>query len=201
MAFFDQLGQRLTQTSQGAVKRTKDMAETVRLNNAITDEGKKIEAAYRELGRLYYERFADACDPALQAPVAEIRRAEASIREMKETVNRLKGVLVCPACGNEMPAGSAFCNSCGAKLPEPPKPAGGFCPACGTPADEGTVFCTNCGTRLPEPAPAPIPEPAPALVPEPVPVPEAILAPEPVPAPETVPAPEMAAGQPAPPQA
>ena len=73
MAFFDQLGQKLTQTSQDAVKKTKDMAEAVRLNSAVADEGKKIEAAYREIGRLYYERFADACDPALQAPVEEVR--------------------------------------------------------------------------------------------------------------------------------
>ena len=41
MAFFDQLGQKLTQTSQDAVKKTKDMAEAVRLNSAVADEGKK----------------------------------------------------------------------------------------------------------------------------------------------------------------
>ena len=116
MAFFDQLGQKLTQTSQDAVKKTKDMAEAVRLNSAVADEGKKIEAAYREIGRLYYERFADACDPALQAPVEEVRRAEAAIREMKDAIFRLKGVQICPACGAELPAGGAFCNSCGAKM-------------------------------------------------------------------------------------
>ena len=44
------------------MKKTKDMAEVVRLNSAVADEGKKIEAAYREIGRLYYERFADASD-------------------------------------------------------------------------------------------------------------------------------------------
>ena len=64
MAFFDQLGQKLTQTSQDAVKKTKDMAEAVRLNSAVADEGKKIEAAYREIGRLYYERFAGPRPPS-----------------------------------------------------------------------------------------------------------------------------------------
>ena len=171
MAFFDQLGQKLTQTSQDAVKKTKDMAEAGRLNSAVADEGKKIEAAYREIGRLYYERFADACDPALQAPVEEVRRAEAAIREMKDAIFRLKGVQICPACGAELPAGGAFCNSCGAKLPEPPKPVSPSCPACGAPVEPDTVFCTNCGVKLPEPVPAPEPAPAPMPAPEPAPAP------------------------------
>lgn len=153
MAFFDELGQKLTQTSQDAVKKTKDMAEAVRLNGVINDETKKIEAGYRELGKLYYEKCAGREDPIFQPYVAEIQRVEASIREMKETIRQLKGVQACPSCGSEVAAGAAFCTVCGAKMPEPPKPDGPVCPKCGAPVTADTVFCTNCGTKIPAPEP------------------------------------------------
>lgn len=155
MAFFDQLSQKLTQTSQDAVKKTKDMAEVVRLNSAITEETKKIEAGYREIGKLYYEQCADRDDPIFQAHVAEIKQSETLIREMKETISQLKGIRTCPSCGCDLPAGALFCNACGAKMPEPPRAAGPVCPTCGAPVTPGTVFCTNCGAKMPEPAPAP----------------------------------------------
>ena len=155
MAFFDQLGQKLTQTSQDAVKKTKDMAEVVRLNGVINEETKKIEAGYRELGKLYFERCADQADPVFQPYVAEIQRAQTSIREMKEAICQLKGVRLCPSCGAELSAGALFCTACGAWMPAPPRPAGPVCPNCGAPVAPDTVFCTNCGVRMPESAPVP----------------------------------------------
>lgn len=155
MAFFDQLGQKLTQTSQGAVKKTKDMAEVVRLNNAITEETKKIEAAYREIGKLYCEHCAGQNDPVFQTAVAEVQRAEASIREMKDTICRLKGVQACANCGSELTAGSVFCPNCGARQPEAPAPSAEpapestiACPNCGAVMSTGMAFCTSCGARL-----------------------------------------------------
>lgn len=159
MAFFDQLGQKLTQTSQDAVKKTKDMAEVVRLNNAISEETKKIEAAYREIGKLYYEHCADQNDPVFQTAVAEAQRAETSIREMRDAICRLKGVQACVKCGAELTAGSLFCPNCGAKQPEAPAPSAAepvqastaVCPNCGTEMPSGMSFCTNCGTKLTSP--------------------------------------------------
>lgn len=155
MSFFEQMGQKLTQTSQDAVKKTKDMAEVVRLNNAVSEEQKKIENIYREIGKLYYEHFADKEEEIFREGIAEIRRSEASIQDMKVTIRQLKGLQACPVCGNELPFGQAFCNACGAKMPElaaePAQPEivdGVRCPSCGTVMEKGMAFCTNCGTKL-----------------------------------------------------
>ena len=159
VAFFDQLGQKLTQTSQDAVKKTRDMAEVVRLNSAISEETKKVEAAYREIGRLYYEHCAGQNDPVFQTAVAEVERAETSIREMRDAISHLKGIQICPSCGMELGAGTIFCSNCGAKQPEPPAPpvepvqeSAIVCPNCGTEMPMGVSFCTNCGSRLAPPA-------------------------------------------------
>lgn len=48
----------------------------------------------------------------------------------------------CPKCQAVVPAGSRFCNNCGASL----LPAA--CPKCNTPAAPGAKFCANCGNAL-----------------------------------------------------
>jgi predicted amidophosphoribosyltransferase len=50
---------------------------------------------------------------------------------------------ICPNCKTANPAGSKFCNSCGAKLTGTVK-----CPTCGTENPAGAKFCSNDGTKL-----------------------------------------------------
>jgi len=49
--------------------------------------------------------------------------------------------VICGACGNEAPAGSAFCNGCGAKLVL-------TCASCGATPPPGSRFCNGCGASL-----------------------------------------------------
>jgi len=51
-------------------------------------------------------------------------------------------MVACPSCQAQVPAGSRFCNNCGAQL-GPRK-----CPNCQTEAPQGAKFCGNCGTKL-----------------------------------------------------
>ncbi len=50
---------------------------------------------------------------------------------------------VCPACGNQNPAGAKFCLSCGGKLAQETR-----CPACGAALPAGAKFCSECGARM-----------------------------------------------------
>ena len=53
MAFFDDLGKKLSQAGQSAVQKTKEVADIARLNSAIYDEEKRIDSNYLEIGKLY----------------------------------------------------------------------------------------------------------------------------------------------------
>ncbi|MGO9958449.1 MAG: PP2C family serine/threonine-protein phosphatase [Solirubrobacteraceae bacterium] len=64
-------------------------------------------------------------------------------------------VVQCPACGASLQEGDAFCEQCGARLPEAEAgsaaaspPAG--CRACGAPVDaiDADGYCTVCGVRV-----------------------------------------------------
>ncbi len=55
------------------------------------------------------------------------------------------GVIICPKCKAQNPAGAKFCAGCGATLSAPsPK----FCPKCGDPVKAGEKFCDKCGAKL-----------------------------------------------------
>ena len=69
--------------------------------------------------------------------------------------------MTCPHCGHEPPAGSTFCNGCGAKLAI-------ICASCGAAPPPGSRFCNACGATLgaSPSAPGPVvrssPDPRPA---------------------------------------
>ena len=52
--------------------------------------------------------------------------------------------MICPFCHAEIADGSAFCTSCGSKIPAPRT----VCPACGAAVEPGTAFCAHCGASL-----------------------------------------------------
>ena len=55
----------------------------------------------------------------------------------------------CPNCGSKIIEGSAFCENCGAPVPEQKKQEkGSFCPFCGAWNEGDDRFCAECGRDL-----------------------------------------------------
>ena len=127
---------------------------------AIAEEDTKIGQCYLDMGQLYASMHEEDHEPEFDASFAAIAEAKAKIEEYEEQSRNLRGVILCPECGEETPAEQTFCNSCGIRLkPEEivednsPK-----CPNCGHPVEEGVPFCTECGTPLHVPALQPVEE-------------------------------------------
>ncbi len=148
MAFFEDLGKKISQTSQGVVQKTKDTAETIRLNSMITDEEKRIASITAEIGKRYFELHADSYEPAFEQFIMSIKEAQAKINSYSDQIKKIKGVLSCPHCGSDVPTGSQFCSSCGSRVTSPSAPTGRFCTRCGTPLASDVLFCTHCGAKV-----------------------------------------------------
>ena len=62
------------------------------------------------------------------------------------------GSRCCPECGVYLPEGAKFCEECGHRIIEEPKPVAKprplFCPNCGNMLKEGIKFCGKCGTKI-----------------------------------------------------
>lgn len=73
MAFFDEVGKKIASTSQGAVQKTKIIAETVKLNSMISNEERNINNAYLQVGKLYYETYGAGPDQLFSQFITGLR--------------------------------------------------------------------------------------------------------------------------------
>lgn len=117
MAFFDDLGKKLSQAGQSAVQKTKEVADIARLNSAIYDEEKRIDSNYLEIGKLYVALHDAEHEADFGKLVSAIHESENKIRDYKHQIKDIKGVSVCEKCGAEVAVNSAFCSACGAPMP------------------------------------------------------------------------------------
>ena len=223
MAFWSDLGKKISDTTQSVVEKTKISTDTMRLNGLISDEERNVQRIYAEIGRKYMELHGADGDPDFAGLMQEYQTSKAKMEEYRSQIRRNKHLLICAGCGAEIPETVLYCTRCGAENPvgkrlaeeqrqreeaeraareadlqaaavPPTEPQPEFCARCGQPRTAGAMFCTFCGAQFVSPvAAAPAPVAPAAPAPE-SPAPEA--APAPV-APEA-PAPESPAPEAAP---
>ena len=158
MAFFDEIGKKISQTGQNAVKKTKDIADVARINSLISDEEKNINNCYFQLGKLYIAVHAQDCESEFKGIVDSILQSENKITDYKEQICLIKGIVKCENCGADVSISAAFCNSCGASMPKrvtvPQEDLNLVkCSKCGNYVKKGTRFCSSCGHPMPQDEP------------------------------------------------
>ena len=211
MAFWSDLGKKISDTTQSVVEKTKTSTDTMRLNGLISDEERNVQRIYAEIGRKYMELHGADGDPDFAGLMQEYQTSKAKMEEYRSQIRRNKHLLICAGCGAEIPETVLYCTRCGAENPvgkrlaeeqrqreeaeraareadlqaaavPQTEPQPEFCARCGQPRTAGAMFCTFCGAQFVPPVAA-----APAPV-APAPVAPAAPAPE-SPAPEAAPAP------------
>ena len=90
MAFFEQLGKRITDAGQGVAQQTKNFADITRLNSAVSDKERKIAQLYQSIGQSYYERHSGDAEPQLQPAVEEIKALGLDVPPMAELAQTLR---------------------------------------------------------------------------------------------------------------
>ncbi|MBR5362359.1 MAG: zinc ribbon domain-containing protein [Oscillospiraceae bacterium] len=148
------------------------------VGNAVSEAMKQaIQPKADELAQQAVNQAAGALNQAQQASAANAAPAEnqnadvqpaggnAAQMPSKEEMEAALGTLgslfsgfaakaaesmkLCPKCGEPAAADKAFCQKCGAKLPDMTIAEGAKCPKCGRQNDPDTKFCAGCGEKLP----------------------------------------------------
>lgn len=149
MAFFDDMNRQLTRMGQSAIKKTKDMSESVRISNAIREEENKQDEWFRQMGQYFFENYSDQADGELRVLCSNIMQSKAQILRYNEQLKELKGMIQCPNCGAQIAENSMFCNVCGTKIERNTVTLSGKrCKNCGAALEQGQRFCVNCGTKV-----------------------------------------------------
>lgn len=152
MAFFDDLGKRISQTGQNAVQKTKDMADVAKINAAISDEERRLNNNYLNIGKLYAELHSNDFEHVFTDMMTGIKEAEKKINEYRQQIQDIKGVVRCEKCGAEIPNNAAFCSLCGTAMPKQENLANDVgripCIGCGQMVSCSIKFCTLCGKAV-----------------------------------------------------
>lgn len=160
MAFFEKLSKTVTEASQKTIAKTKELADTSRLNSMISEQEEIITNQYFQIGKLYVSIHKDSFEDNFSGMISAIADAEAKIRDYKKKILYIKGMQHCEKCGAEVPNSAAFCSSCGATMPKIQvfEPTDYIkCENCGNDVKKGMRFCTSCGKPM-EAVAAPIAE-------------------------------------------
>lgn len=155
MSFWEEFGQKITQESQKAIRKTRDMASVVTMNADISESKRKINELYQELGQLVVkEAFAGVTADQLQSALME-ENADEQMREIRLTnwQDIYSKVMFIRSEEEVIALNESKIN----QLKSEPR-----CPGCGRPINSSMTFCPMCGTRLQQEAAAPAEPAAPA---------------------------------------
>lgn len=158
MAFFNNLGKKASETTAKAVQKAQELSEISRINVMISEEERKVNAAYSQIGKLYVSIHSADCEDPFANLVTAVLEGERKIEEQKRQIQIIKGVQRCEKCGAEVAKGVAFCSSCGAPLPQTDRITAESnlkCENCGAVMKKGMHFCTSCGSPMAKPAEQP----------------------------------------------
>ena len=139
--------------AQNAVTKSKEMAETTRLNLEISNAEQKIKNTHLELGKYIAEHpeLVNIQEETVAAHLQTIADTKAEIEKLNATLLDIRNVNICSSCGAEVSRNSKFCGKCGNAMDRSvleTHAATKTCPQCGEPLEEGMSFCANCGTKL-----------------------------------------------------
>lgn len=160
MAFFEKFGKKLDSAGLEIKLQTKILADTMRLNSAISEKEKQINRLYYDIGRSYYENHKNDLASEERDGINSVNSLLEEIDRLKSDINRLKNadIVKCPNCGSDVIPENEFCTCCGQAIVKSDKSgkseqAAGIttariCPSCGHTMEDDNLFCMNCGTRL-----------------------------------------------------
>lgn len=154
MAIFGDISKKISATSQTVVQKAKGMADISGLKSQISDEQKKIEKYYQNLGKMYYDLKHDEPVPELQELVALIKSSYYKIEEINAMITSIENIKTCPVCGTPLEEDMVFCVGCGSRIEKPEGtvtesnvPETKFCINCGSKIPKVASFCTKCGAK------------------------------------------------------
>lgn len=151
MAFFDEIGKKLSQTGQGMVQKTKEMADVAKLNSNISDEEKKLSDTYFQIGQLYVQLHNEDFESNFKELIMQIKESQENIEKFKQEIQEIKGIKRCDICGAEISNNATFCSSCGTAVAQKKAVNAANltkCTNCGKMIEKGMRFCTFCGREV-----------------------------------------------------
>ena len=123
MTFFNEFKRNASDVADKAVKKTNELTSIAKLQMSVKSKESKLAVVYEEIGRLFYnaERSGIECTAEIANCIMKADKIKSEIASAKAEIAKLRNVVICEGCGNEISNTAAFCSFCGMKQikPEP----------------------------------------------------------------------------------
>ena len=149
MSFFEEFKRNATDVANKAVKKTGELTNIARLCIIVKSNEAKLSSVFEEIGYMFYEAQSTGADHTsdIASLIMKADKIKADIENIKKEIAKLKKVVICTSCGNEVSEEASFCPHCGAKI-EKPEPETCEDDSC---CDENECSC-GCGCEETETA-------------------------------------------------
>ena len=118
MAFLDELGKVISDKSKEAAGKVKDLTGVIQLKSRLSAEKEKVNKAYINLGKVYYDRHEASAEEEYAGDFDSIRMGLMKMAELEDEISELEGNRVCAECGAKVEKNAQFCSRCGAPMEE-----------------------------------------------------------------------------------
>lgn len=118
-SLFNDLGKKISQTSQEAVKKAKELGEIAKLNGSISEEERNINKYFTQIGEKYLELYGDTTEEPFASYCESILASKKKIMKLEKEIRFIRNIKTCTNCGAENSNDSVFCSSCGHKQEVP----------------------------------------------------------------------------------
>ncbi len=118
MAFWDNFSESITEKGKKVADKAKTFTDIASLKGQIASYENTILRTYKEIGHDYYAAHKDDENPEFEQYFDTIKKAEATIADLKKRIGELSGTRHCSSCDNDVPNDSVFCPKCGTKMEE-----------------------------------------------------------------------------------
>ena len=145
MSVISNFGKKFSGKTKEISQKAKIMSETNSLKGIIKGEEGKIDFQYKNIGKLYFEKYGSNPDEEFKEAIEIINASNKKIQETKEEIIKVKSQFCCVNCGKQFKSDDVFCSKCGTKIPrETEKPTTKECPTCENVLPIGANFCNVC---------------------------------------------------------
>lgn len=148
MAFFDNLGKKISVVAGSAADKAKDLGEIAKLKAEILGVQSDVNAALLELGRKAYEQSKNDAESPYAEDCAKLTGFYDQIESLRARIALVKA--------DNDPQNDCVVNLDTPAAPEQPAApeeaeapaAAAVCPVCGEAVENGAAFCSKCGAKL-----------------------------------------------------
>ena len=116
MVSMDGLGGFLKENGKKAMDAAKEAAAIAKVKADMKAEELKMNNTYVEIGKLFCSHASGEIDEVFIPLLQKIADSKEKLINLEAELDKLKKTVTCTECGGKSPAGSRFCNICGAEL-------------------------------------------------------------------------------------